>query len=394
MYRFNVEKAGRGRRVDHILVASIFFLTGLGIVTLYSSSYTYAQRFMDDGLYLIVRQLVFMGVGIFLFFIVSRINLDMIRQWGLPGLFIIVSVILCILPFIPGIGVTRNGAPRWFRVGSETFQPSELVKLALPLYLAHIFDKKKEHINTLTKGILPPFFITLLFIIIIALQNNFSTATFIAFNAVLIFYLAGVKYRYFLSGALLFMPFALLLILTREHRLTRILSFLNPTWDPHGAGYHVRASIMTIESGGFWGKGIGHGIRKVSSVPEIQSDFIFAAFAEEMGFIGIFLFFVLFSVFIMRGYRASMRAEDAFRRLLAFGLVSELASQTLANISVVAGIIPVTGIPLPFFSSGGSSLITTFIAVGIVVNISRSKEKEEKEFAEMKSGLRYNSSGA
>jgi cell division protein FtsW len=132
---------------------------------------------------------------------------------------------------------------------------------------------------------------------------------------------------------------------------------------------------MTIASGGFWGKGIGNGIRKVASVPEVQSDFIFSAFAEEAGFLGILLFFVLFSVFVIRGYRAAIRAEDIYRRLLAFGLVTTLMSQTLANIAVVSGSIPATGIPLPFFSAGGSSLLTTLIAVGMVVNISRSQRK-------------------
>jgi cell division protein FtsW len=194
-------------------------------------------------------------------------------------------------------------------------------------------------------------------------------------NAILVFYLAGVKRRYFLSGLFMFLPFAVLLILTKEHRFRRLISYLNPNWDPHGAGYQVRASIMTIASGEFWGKGIGHGIRKIASVPEIQSDFIFSAFAEETGFLGVSLFFLLFGVFVIRGYRVAMRTEDIYRRLLAFGLVTEIMSQTLANIAVVSGSIPATGIPLPFFSAGGSSLLTTLIAVSVIVNISR----EQKE---------------
>ncbi|MDR0561191.1 MAG: putative lipid II flippase FtsW [Spirochaetaceae bacterium] len=354
-------------------MASIFFLIGLGVVTLYSSSYVYAERFFNDGLYLISRQTVFLGVGLTLFFIISRINLDVARRWSLPGLFILGTALLCVLPLLPVVGVTKNGASRWFRIGSETFQPSELVKLVLPLYLAHIFDKKHDHINSLTKGILPPAFVTGIFIVLISLQNNFSTAAFIAMNAIFIFYLAGVKRRYFLSGLFIFLPFAALLVLTREHRFRRLISFLNPNWDPHGAGYQVRASIMTIASGGFWGKGVGHGIRKVSSVPEIQSDFIFSAFAEEAGFLGIILFFALFAVFVSRGYRAAFRAEDTYRRLLAFGLVTEILSQTLINIAVVSGSVPATGIPLPFFSAGGSSLLTTLIAVGVIVNVSRSR---------------------
>jgi cell division protein FtsW len=377
MYQFNIEKTAHRLHIDHILMASILLLVGVGMVTLYSSSYVYAERFFENGLYLISRQVIFLVMGIILFFLVSRINLDIARKWSLPGLLVFGTIILCILPLLPVVGVTKNGAARWFRIGSETFQPSELVKLVMPLYLAHIFDKKQDQIDSLTKGILPPFFVTSIFILLISLQNNFSTATFIAINAILIFYLAGVKHRYFLSGLFMFLPFALLLVLTKEHRFRRLISYLNPSWDPHGAGYQVRASIMTIASGGFWGKGIGNGIRKVASVPEIQSDFIFSAFAEETGFLGILLFFVLFGVFVVRGYRAAMRAEDTYRRLLAFGLVTILMSQTLANIAVVSGSIPATGIPLPFFSAGGSSLLTTLIAVGMVVNISRSQRNSD-----------------
>ncbi|MDR1956993.1 MAG: putative lipid II flippase FtsW [Treponema sp.] len=374
MYQFNVEKTGRRVHADHILIASIFLLMGLGMVTLYSCSYVYAERFFENGLYLISRQSVFLGVGVALFLVISRINLDWVRNYRLPVIAVLGTILLCILPLLPVVGVTKNGASRWFRIGSETFQPSELVKLVLPLYLAHIFDKKQEHIHSLTKGILPPFFITALFIILISLQNNFSTAAFIALNGVLLFYLAGVKRRYFLSGLFMFLPFALLLILTKEHRFRRIISYLNPNWEPHGAGYQVRASITTIASGGFWGKGIGHGLRKFAGVPEVQSDFIFSSFAEEMGFLGVLFFILLFGVFAARGYRAAMRAEGTYRRLLAFGLVTMIVAQALLNIAVVSGSIPATGVPLPFFSAGGSSLVTTLIGSGIIVNISRSRE--------------------
>ena len=374
MYQFTVEKTGSRVHTDHILVASIFLLTGVGMVTLYSSSYVYAERFFGNGVYLLSRQLFFLGSGLVLFLVTSRINLDRVRDYRLPVVAVLGTIILCILPLLPVVGVTKNGASRWFRIGSETFQPSELVKLVLPLYLAHIFDKKQEHIHSLSKGILPPFCITAVFIILISWQNNFSTAAFIAVNGVLIFYIAGVKYRYFLSGLFMFLPFAMLLVLTKEHRFRRIISYLNPTWEPHGAGYQVRASITTIASGGFWGKGIGHGIRKFAGVPEVQSDFIFSSFAEEMGFFGILFFVLLFGVFAARGYRAAMRAEGVYRRLLAFGLVTMIVFQALVNIAVVSGSIPATGIPLPFFSAGGSSLVTTLIGAGIIVNISRSRD--------------------
>jgi cell division protein FtsW len=374
MYRFNLEKTGV--HADHILIVSIALLIGLGLVTLYSSSYMYAERFFGSSLYFVSRQVIFLAIGLALFLVVSRIDLDWIRKWSLPVVGILGTLFLCVLPFT-SLGVTRNGASRWFRIGSETFQPSELVKLVLPLYLAHIFDKKQEHLNSLIQGIIPPFVISLLFVIIISMQNNFSTAGFIALNAMLIFYVAGVKARYFLTGMFMCMPFGLLLILTKEYRLRRILSYLNPAMDPHGAGYQVRASIMTIGSGGFWGKGVGHGIGKLASVPEVQSDFIFSSYAEEAGFVGVLIFIVLFGLFVVRGYMAAMRAPDTYRRLLAFGLVTMIMFQMLLNIAVVSGSIPATGIPLPFFSAGGSSLIMTLISVGMVVNISRSGEESE-----------------
>jgi cell division protein FtsW len=151
----------------------------------------------------------------------------------------------------------------------------------------------------------------------------------------------------------------------------RLISYIHPEWDPQGAGYQVRSSLLTIASGGFWGKGIGQGTRKIASVPEIHSDFIFSAFAEESGFLGVTLFFVLFSVFAIQAYRGACKSESAFRRLLASGLVTVIISQALLNIAVVSGSVPATGIPLPFFSAGGSSLATTLVCTGLIVNVSR-----------------------
>ncbi|MDR3334822.1 MAG: putative lipid II flippase FtsW [Treponema sp.] len=376
MYKFNVEKASWRFHADQLLIAAIFLLTGIGLVTLYSSSYAFAERDYGGGLFFISKQLFLAFVGILLFLLVSHMNLDWLRKGKFPMLLVLGGMFLCVLPLIPGLGMTKNGASRWVSIGSlPGFQPSEFVKLILPLYLAHIFDKKQDHLNSLTKSILPPFFITLIFIVLIYLQNNFSTALFIAVNGVFIFFLAGVRIRYFLSALVIFVPFSALLVLIEPHRWRRLLSFMNPAWEPHGAGYQVRASVMTIASGGFWGKGMGQNIIKIAAVPEIHSDFIFSAFAEAFGFLGVLLFFVLFGVFAVRGYRAAIGAADTFRRLFAFGLVSMIVSQTLVNIAVTSGNLPPTGIPLPFFSAGGSSLVTTLIASGIIVNISRSPQK-------------------
>jgi cell division protein FtsW len=375
MKRFDAEKSMTfPPHGDPVLEASIFLLAGVGLVSLYSSSYAFGQRFFGDGLYFISRQLVLGGAGLLLFFIAARINLDLVRRLIKPV--VIGAVILCALTFVPGIGVTKNGASRWIRLGSWTYQPSELVKLILPLYLAHIFDKKQDSLDSFRSGVLPPVMITALFFILIYLQNNFSTAVFVAVNALVIFFLAGVRLRYFFAAIVMLLPLSSLLILTKEHRLRRLISYIRPDWEPQGAGYQVRSSILTIMSGGFWGKGIGQGTRKIASVPEIHSDFIFSGFAEESGFLGVLLFFILFTVFALRGYRGALRADSVFKRLLAFGLMTMILSQTLLNIAVVSGSLPATGIPLPFFSAGGSSLATTLIMAGLILNVSRKTERE------------------
>ena len=358
---------------DHILAASIFLLLGLGLVTLYSSSYAFAQRKYEDGLFFVSKQAGLGLIGIVFFLLASIVNLELLRKFIKPLVFL--AFILCVLTFIPGIGVTKNGSARWIGFRGNTFQPSELVKLVLPLYLAHLFDKKKENIDSLHRGIIPPVIISGSFFVLILGQNDFSTAAFLAFNALFIFYLAGIKLRYLLSAFFMFVPIVIFLIFKEEHRLMRFIGFLNPGFDPQGATYQVDQSVRAISSGGFWGKGLGQGTDKIASIPEIQSDFVFSAYAEEAGFLGVMLFCLLFGVFAVRGYMTSMRNEKAFNRLFGAGLVTMITSQALMNIAVVAGALPATGIPLPFFSAGGSSLVVTMAMAGFIVNVSRhSKE--------------------
>ena len=361
----NTERSG----TDHLFTASVFLLLGLGLVTLYSSSYVFAQTQYENGLYFLSKQAALGLLGIVFFFLASIINLEWIRKIIKPLVFF--SVILCVLTFVPGIGVTRNGSARWIGYGGFTFQPSELVKLVLPLYLAHLFDKNKEKIDSLSRGIIPPVIISGLFFILIIGQNDFSTAAFMAVNALFMFWLAGIRFRYLAGAFAMFVPIVTFLIFKEEHRLMRIISFLNPGFDPSGANYQVGNSINAISSGGFWGKGLGQGTDKIASIPEIQSDFVFSAYAEEAGFLGVMLFCLLFGVFAVRGYMASMRNEKAFNRLFGAGLVTMITSQALMNIAVVAGALPATGIPLPFFSAGGSSLVVTMMMAGFIVNISR-----------------------
>ena len=368
MFHFDAERI-QNQKTLHIFYFCIILLLGTGLVTLYSASYAYSQRFLNDGNSLIIRQLIVSAFGIVLFIIFSRINLGILRKYII--ILLAVAAVLCLLTLFPSIGKERHGATRWIEINSISYQPSEMVKFVLPLYLAHLLDKKGDKINDFFTGILPPVLVIGLFFTLIYIQNNFSTAVFIAINALAIFFIAGIRYRYFISAFIMIIPVSVILVFTREHRWMRVVSFLRPEWEPMGAGFQVKASREAIVSGGLLGKGIGEGTRKIASVPEIHSDFIFTSYAEETGLIGIVLIFILFAVFGILGFNTAMRSETVFGKLLAAGLTTMIVSQAMLNIAVVSGALPATGIPLPFFSAGGSSLTTTLISAGLIANVAR-----------------------
>ncbi|MDR0321139.1 MAG: putative lipid II flippase FtsW [Treponema sp.] len=368
MYQFDVERT-QGQKTVHLFYFCVILMLGTGLVTLYSASYSFAARFFRDGNYFIVRQLLFAAVGVVLFIIFSKVNLEVLRKCILP--LVIIAAFLCVLTLVPGIGVERYGASRWIEVGSVSYQPSEMVKFVLPLYLAHLLDKKSDYLDNFASGVLPPVLVTGLFFGLIYMQNNFSTAVFLVFNAMIIFFIAGMRFRYFFAAIAMIIPISALLVFTKEHRVRRLVSFLRPEWDPMGAGFQVNASRDAVISSGFWGKGIGEGTRKVASIPEIHSDFIFSAYVEETGFIGILLFFALFIVFAVLGYKAALNSKTIFKRLLAASLTTMIVAQALLNTAVVSGALPATGIPLPFFSAGGSSLATTLVCAGLIANVAR-----------------------
>ncbi|MCL2267269.1 MAG: putative lipid II flippase FtsW [Treponema sp.] len=393
MYQFVADKPLPGALQNqkaqvHLLYFCIILLLGTGLITLYSASYAFAERFFKNGHYFIIRQLVFGAAGVFVFIILSRINLEIIRKFIV--LMVFFAIVLCALTMVPGIGIERYGASRWIEIGSASYQPSEMVKFVLPVYLAHIIAKKSENLDPLKEnasaldnfysGVLPPALVTGGFFILIYIQNNFSTAVFIVFNAMIIFFLAGMKYRYFIAAVAVIIPVSALLVFTKEHRVRRLVSFIKPEWDPLGAGFQVNASRDAIISSGFWGKGIGEGTRKIASIPEIHSDFIFSAYVEETGFLGILFFFALFTIFAVLGYRAALKSETIFARLLAAGLTTMVITQALLNTAVVSGALPATGIPLPFFSAGGSSLVTTLICCAMIVNVARSGGRKNNGF--------------
>jgi cell division protein FtsW len=288
------------------------------------------------------------------------------------GAIVLGSLVLLVLPFMPFIGITKNGASRWFGFAGQMFQPSELFKPVLVLYLAHILSKKAEKLADIVNGVIPPLIVAIVGVLIVLAQNDFSTALLLGILAMIMFWIADVSIAFFAAIASVGVPLAALSVLTSGYRLRRVLGFLAPGYDPADLSYQVNGSMRAIGSGGLWGKGLGQGTLKLRSIPLVQSDFVFAAWAEETGFAGVLAFSALWAFFLWRAFRASFLAPDSYRSHLAFGMACYLGFQTLINVMVASGAAPATGIPLPFFSSGGSSLISVSLAAGFLFNVSRS----------------------
>lgn len=365
----SAEKNREAERIDMPFLLLTFFFCGLGLTTLYSGSSGYGERAFGDSLYFVRRQSVNLGVSLAALLVTASISLDWLRK-RLP-LLVGISFFLLFLPFLPYIGITKNGASRWFSIGFFTFQPSELAKLTLVFFLANILSKKHDRLDEPKVSIYPAAFMSSLFLAVVYLQNDFSTTFFILMIVLAMFYFAGIKLRWFIMFLVLTLPLVILMVLTKEYRVERILSFLHPDRDPLGAGYQVNAALDALTGGGFWGRGLGNGVRKISSIPEVQSDFIFAVWAEEMGFFGVVCYFATLIAFSIRGAFVSLTSSDRFRTLLGLGSTLAIFLQSVLNCGVVVRAFPATGIPLPFFSSGGSSLLITLSLCGLIINVTK-----------------------
>ncbi|HPE36293.1 MAG TPA: putative peptidoglycan glycosyltransferase FtsW [Spirochaetales bacterium] len=366
---FEMERPPRARRGDPAMLAGLALLAGVGLANLYSSSYGYAMVLGRPPSYFAVRQALWYIPALVVFLASAYIPLDFWRDKA--GTLIMVSLALLVLPFVPGLGIVKNGAARWFGYGQLTFQPSELYKPVLVLYLAHILAKKRERLKDVVYGVLPPALVVVAGVALVLLQNDFSTALLIAALALGLFWVSGVPLVFFGAAASVGVPLLALNVLTSDYRLRRVIGFLAPDFDPADLSYQVSASARAIKAGGLWGKGFGQGTLKLRSVPEIQSDFVFASWAEETGLAGVVAFVGLWVFIMARAMRASFGAADPYRSWLAFGMALYLGLQTLINVSVVAGVLPATGMPLPFFSSGGSALLSVSAAAGFMYNVSR-----------------------
>jgi len=358
----------REKKPDLILLLVTLLLVTIGTVMIYSSSSILATEKFHDGQFFLKKQLFFLCLGLMVMFLVTKIPYYKLRKLAWPGI-AASGIFLCAL-WIPHLGIRAGGAVRWLNLGVFSFQVSEMVKVALILFLAHFLTEKANHVREFRQGILIPLGVTGGLVGLILLQPDFGTTVILALIAFLMIYLAGGRLAHLGGLVALFFPVALWLLLHKSYRLARLTAFLDPWKDPRHSGFQIIQSLISFGSGGPFGVGIGDGIQKLFYLPEPHTDFILSVIAEESGFIGVGLILFLYIVLIVRGFQISLKAPDMFGNLIGSGLTMMLALEAFINIAGVTGLIPLKGLALPFLSYGGTSLIMSLVAVGILLNIS------------------------
>jgi cell division protein FtsW len=364
--------AARDRRQpDRLLLFTTFLLCGGGLVMVTSASVAFAYTQHQSAFYYAERQAAWMFIGFVALFVLSRIDYHRLRPLAPAGA--VVAALLMILVLVPHLGVTVNGARRWFDAGPlGTFQPSELGKLAFAVFIAHWVDKNSAQMGNFQKAFVP--FVAMLagVLVLLMLERDLGTSIVVVGIFVSTYWAGGGRVRHMvLLVAALALAFVALSVF-ESYRLARLTAYVNPWADPLGAGFQATQSLYGLASGGFFGVGIGHSIEKYGWLPEAHTDFIFAIVGEETGLLGTTLVMLGFLFFGLRGYRAALRAPDRFGVGLAASITTWICFEALLNMATVTNTLPITGVPLPFFSYGGTAVATTLAAVGVLLSIARS----------------------
>ncbi|RPF46781.1 stage V sporulation protein E [Thermodesulfitimonas autotrophica] len=360
---------GRARRPpDFLLFLTVLGLLSVGLVMVFSASEYAALVRFNDTFYFFKRQLLysFLGLGAMFYFL----NYDYHNFRRFAGLLLALSFFLLLLVLLPGVGHSSHGAQRWLKFGPLTLQPSEVIKFGIVVFTAYGLSRVPGGIRR-AREILPYLGITCAAALLILLQPDLGTAMALAGTVFVMLFCAGAPLSALGVTGLGGVAAALAAIYMEPYRWRRLLAFLDPWKDPQGSGFHIIQSLYAIGSGGLFGVGLGQGKQKFLYLPEQHTDFIFAVIGEELGFIGGAFVILLFIIFIWRGLRIALYAPDAFGSFLAAGITAGIGLQALINIGVVTGSMPITGIPLPLISYGGTSLVFTLAAIGVLLNISR-----------------------
>ncbi len=355
-------------KFDKILFLVVLILSVFGLLMIYSSSSIWAEYKFSDSFHYLKYQSIFFIIGIILMIIISKVNYNFYYKYS--NIILFISFILLVLVLIPGIGSIRNGSRSWFGIGSLGIQPSEASKISLIIFTSKYLSK-----NSIKKvlDIIPILLILLIFFGLIMLQPDLGTATILFISIILILFIGGAPKKFFITLGVLGIIGIVGLIVIAPYRMDRITSFINPWKDPLGTGFQMIQSLYAIGPGGLLGTGYLNSIQKHFYLPEPQTDFIFSIICEEFGVVGSIIVVSLFSILLYRGIKISNNSNDLFSKYLSFGIIFQLIFQAIMNLSVVVGLIPVTGVTLPFLSYGGSSLLISMISIGIVLNISKKK---------------------
>ncbi len=362
--------------MDKILFGIIVILLCLGMLMVYSSSYIWSEYKFNDSFYYLKRQLLFAGIGFIGMIVISYFPYYMWKKYAKILLFACFALLILVL--IPGIGMVRGGAQSWIGIGAFSIQPSEFMKLGLIIFLASILSDHQKYITSFKKGFLPCLLLIFTAFGLIMLQPDLGTGMVLVLTCMIMLFVAGARLSHFFGLAGIGVLGFIGLIASAPYRINRILAF----FESMGGSFRAWISNYSISlcywTRGLMGLGLGNSLQKYFYLPEPQTDFIFSIIGEELGLIGGCTTILLFFLLLWRGIKIAIEAPDLFSRLLAIGVAGMLALQAMINISVVIGLIPVTGITLPFLSYGGSSLTLTLCAVGILLSISRHAKSMEK----------------
>jgi cell division protein FtsW len=363
-------KQKTNKKVDPVILSIVLILMVFGLVMISSAGVIFSSVRFGDEYHLLKRHFLYgIIIGLPAMYLVSKINYHFWEKIALP--FFGTSLFLLILVLISGVGVNYQGASRWIDLGPISFQPSEVVKISVIIYLASWLKGKGSSIEDFKQGLIPFLIILGGIALLIISQPDIGTLGVIVMISLIMFYVAGAPIKYIIGILLGGMAFLGLLIKLEPYRMSRLTAFLNPSIDPQGISYQINQALLAVGSGGFLGLGLGHSRQKFNYLPEPAGDSIFAVISEELGMIGAVVVILLFVILALKGYRVARFAPDKFGKLVAVGIVSWIVFQALVNIMSILKLMPLTGITLPFISYGSTSLVFTLIGVGILLNISK-----------------------
>ncbi len=351
-----------------ILFIAVYLLVGIGVVMTYSASAVYAERIYHNSQYFLYRQVLFVLIGTLLLFAVASVPMSFWKQHARS--LVIGSIAFLVVVLLPGVGHSAGGAQRWLRLGAFHFQPSEFAKLATCLYLCDYLSRKMKGIK---KGSITVFFPPLLLVMMICaltvLQPDLGSCAFIFIVSAILFFLAGIRLRYVVFASLMFLPVFYFLVIRVPYRLSRVTAYLNPWQDPQGSGFQMIQSFLAFGVGGIKGVGLGQSTQKLFYLPSAYNDFILSIIGEELGLIGVLGIMLLYGLIFFCGLQMAENARHDYERLLILSLTFLIVLQALVNMMVATGLVPTKGLPLPFVSYGGTSIVINLIGVGLLMGI-------------------------